>query len=67
MIYGAKVSTIVLPIIFALGVLGILGMFFVFGTVIFGITLITKFAIWMVLLPLQIVVWFFRGLFGIIF
>lgn len=56
-----------LPIIFALGVLGILGLFFVFGTVIFGVTLIAKFAIWMVLLPLQIVIWFLRGLFGIFF
>ena len=59
--------TTVLPIILVFGVLGILGLFFVFGTVIFGVTMIAKFAIWMVLLPLQIILWFLRGLFGIIF
>jgi len=66
-IYGAKVHTNVLPIILVFGVLGILGLFFVFGTVMFGVTMVAKFAIWMVLLPLQIVVWFLRGLFGIFF
>ena len=65
MIHVPEVHIIVLPILFALGVLGIIGIFFVFGTIIFSITLIAKFVIWIVLLPLQIFVWFLRGLFGI--
>lgn len=67
MIYVPKVNMIVLPILFALGVLGIIGIFFVFGTIIFSITLIAKFVIWIVLLPLQVFLWFLRGLFNIFF
>jgi hypothetical protein len=73
-IYGAKVHTYVLPILFALGVLGFLGIAFIVGSIVFGVTLLIKLAFWILLLPLwiilipiQILVWFVRGFFGVFF
>ena len=73
-IYGAMVHIFVLPLIFALGILGILGLIFTVGSIVFGVTLIIKLGIWLLLLPLwivlipiQILIWFIRGFFGIIF
>ncbi len=57
----------VFPLLFALGFLGFLGFLLFKGSKFFGITLTIKFVLWMVLLPLQILVWFIRLFFGIIF
>jgi len=66
-IFGAKVDIFVFPLLFALGLLGFLGFLFFVGSIFLGITLTIKFVLWMVLLPLQIFVWFIRLFFGILF
>ncbi len=57
----------VFPLLFALGVLGFLGFLFFIGSIFFGIAVTIKFVLWMVLLPLQILIWFIRLFFGILF
>ena len=66
-IFGAKVDIFVFPLLFALGVLGFLGFLFFIGSIFFGIAVTIKLVLWMVLLPLQILVWFIRLFFGILF
>ena len=66
-IFGAKVHISVFPLLFALGVLGFLGFLFFVGSIFLGITLTIKLVLWVVLLPLQILIWFIRLFFGIFF
>jgi hypothetical protein len=66
-IFGAKVHVTVFPLLFALGFLGFLGFLFFVGSIFFGITLTIKLVLWIMLLPLQILIWFIRLFFGILF
>ena len=66
-IFGAKVHITVFPLLFALGFLGFLGFLFFIGSIFFGIAVTIKFVLWIVLLPLQILIWFIRLFFGILF
>jgi hypothetical protein len=64
-IYGAKVHIHVFPLLFVIGFLGFFSFMFLIGAMFFGIALTIKFVLWIVLLPLQILIWFIRLLFGI--
>jgi hypothetical protein len=64
-ISGAKVHIHVFPLLFVIGFLGFFGFMFLIGAMFFGIALTIKFVLWIVLLPLQILIWFIRLFFGI--
>jgi hypothetical protein len=66
-IFGAKVHASVFPLVFVLGFLGFLGFLFFIGSIFFGIAVTIKFVLWMALLPFQILIWFIRLFFGILF
>ena len=57
----------VLPLLFVMGILGCMGLFFLVGSIFFGVALTVKFVVWIALLPIHIILWFFRMFFGILF